>query len=358
MVASLGVRYKRRRVESDFESTSTRPDLVSKTRNPFRKSTTPTLKSNRQDGMARSVFAEQKAVVTPATTVKPVVNSVPKFCDARALKTTTLAPNTTHTGSNPSSSSSSNSHPPGTSRAVEKFPKPSAKQLRPITSYPVPPCPKEHLLLVPQLSMNRKERNRTGVAFPRPRVREDESDNSEGEWSNMAHGSGVPPKRARVDPGATNKVEPCKGQEKIVTHPSASTPDLANTTSAPPSKISTAGKTHPIETPASVQKVQDPSAKPLRPITSYPVPPCPIEHLLLVPQLSKKKKGIQTELAFTKSRGRRGEIDGSGNDSGSNSKDDKSARKVGIDRGVPNIRRKGKRKGTEFDWNKWRRTTM
>ena len=336
IVASLVTKNKRRKVESEFASTSARPDTDSKTRNPFLKSRTSTSKSNAPGSVMRSVFAEQKAAASPAATSRPgkkFVDLMPKFCDAGAPKTAsqnlslTLAPSSDNTTSKLPSDflSTSNPHLSETSRTVKKILKHTVQSLRPITSYPVPPCPIEHLLLVPQLSTKRKEGcQKTGLAFPKPGVRQDESDEDE------RGNSRKPPKRTRMDSGVPNKG---KRQEKIIASASLST-----------------SNPHP---PAHT--IQKSTAKPLRPITSYPVPPCPIEHLRLVPQLSmKKKKGIQTELPFSTSR----ERDDSGEDSESNARGDEPPKKVRIDRGATNTTKKGKQKGTGFDWNKWRRTTI
>jgi hypothetical protein len=76
----------------------------------------------------------------------------------------------------------------------------------------------------------------------------------------------------------------------------------------------------------------------------------------------KKKKGIQTELPFPRSRGHRDENDESGEDGVSNDSkgNEKPSKKVGMDRGTgaTNTGKKGKQKGTGFDWNKWRRSTI
>lgn len=326
MVTSLILKNKRRRVGSDLASTSARPDPFPKKRNPFLKSRTS--KSNGPDGVMRSVFAEQNVTpAKPARRGKDIANSMPKFCDAGALNT----------------------------KPVEKDSKPTTKQLRPITSYPVPPCPIEHIFLEPQLSMKRKKGTQTGSAFPRPRMHKDES--GEGEGCDISDGCETPPKRARMDPGVTNRGKG-KQRENAVMHPSASASE--SSTLKPPSKFPAARNSHPAETLTSVQTVQKSTTKPLRPITSYPVPPCPKEHLLLVPQLSmRRKKGIQTELTFPKLMRHEEESDDSGKDNVCNSKgNEKPSRKVGLERGATNTGKRGKQKGIGFDWNKWRRTTI
>ncbi|OAX44637.1 hypothetical protein K503DRAFT_194870 [Rhizopogon vinicolor AM-OR11-026] len=348
MVTSLAAKNKGRKVEHELASTSALPSSVSKMRNPFLKSRTSN--SNRPGSMMRSVFAEQKAAATPVAIARSgmkIAGSMPKFCDAGALKTVThnptSAPCSNTAASKPLPSklpSTSNPHPPETS--IPMVQKLSAKQLRPITSYPVPPCPIEHLLLVPQLSVKRKKGIQTGLAIPRS-THKDESD--EDEESIMGDDSEAPPKRARRDRSFTNTGKKGKRQEKAITHPitSASPPYASN--------------------PHHVQSIQKPTAKPLRPITSYPVPPCPIEHLLRVPQLSmKKKKGIQTELPFPKSREHRDDSDDGGEDGVCNNSkgNEKPPKKVGMNRGtgVTNTGKKGKQKVTGFDWNRWRRTTI
>jgi hypothetical protein len=337
MITSLAI--KNTRVKSELvANTNARPDPILKSRNPFLKSRASTSKSNGPHGVMQSVFAEQKGPVIPTATAGPgkkIVNAMPKFCDARALKIVPGSHNST--SKMLKSLPTSNPHPPETSRPIEKISKHITKPLRPITSYPVPPCPIEHLLLEPQLSMKRKKEIETGPALPRPRARKDESDEETGDASE------TPRKRTRLDHDITNTRRKGKGREGTATHASTAFPSTNNS--------------HTPETSTSVQKDQKAPAKPLRPITSYPVPPCPIEHLLLVPQLSlKKKKGIQTELAFPRSMD---ESDDSSEGKASNSKGDgKPPKKIGRYHGATNTGKKSKQKGSAFDWNKWRRTTI
>ncbi|KAG2132502.1 uncharacterized protein EDB93DRAFT_1255174 [Suillus bovinus] len=159
MVATLADKNKKRKVESAFASARVHPISVTKSKNPFAKSGGSTSKSNRSSGMVRSVFAEQRDAVTASAPVKQGLCKAepwPKFCDGgplKPLKTSTPSTSSSNTASNPVSSASGSSLLHDTSNPVKKDSKPpvKAKILRPITSYPVPPCPPEHFLLVPQI---------------------------------------------------------------------------------------------------------------------------------------------------------------------------------------------------------------
>ena len=78
-----------------------------------------------------------------------------------------------------------------------------------------------------------------------------------------------------------------------------------------------------------------------------------------MPQMPRKrKKVIQTVIVFPGPGAHEDESD-SGKDKGSDSKrDEKPLKRVEIDRGVTNTGKKGKRKSTGFDWDKWRRTSI
>ncbi|KAG2063619.1 hypothetical protein BDR04DRAFT_1085199 [Suillus decipiens] len=175
MVATLASKNKKRKVESEFASANSYPVFVSKPKNPFVKSGGSTSKSNGSGGMVRSVFAEQRDAATASTLAKrgwTKAEPWPKFCDGsplKPLKTSTPSASDNNTASNSVSqfpSASGSSHPPGILNIVQKDqmpPAPSstkAKILRPITSYPVPPCPPEHFLLVPQIYPKNWEKNK------------------------------------------------------------------------------------------------------------------------------------------------------------------------------------------------------
>ncbi|KAG2037237.1 hypothetical protein BDR03DRAFT_920297 [Suillus americanus] len=175
MVATLAGKNKKRKVESAFASASAILPSVSKSQNPFVKSGGSTSKSNMSSGMVRSVFAEQRDAAIASASVKRGWNKAepwPKFCDGgplKPLKTSTLSSSSGHIASKPlceSSSASGSSRLPGTSNPDQKDSKPptKAKILRPITSYPVPPCPPEHFLLVPQIYPKNWEKNKGGAA--------------------------------------------------------------------------------------------------------------------------------------------------------------------------------------------------
>ncbi|KAG2157089.1 hypothetical protein DEU56DRAFT_763017 [Suillus clintonianus] len=135
MLTTIFNNNKKRKTESEFASASAPLVPVSKKRNPFLKSSGSTSKSNGSGGMVRSVFAEQRDAAISSAHVKrgmTIAKPWPKFCDSGPLK--------------PSKTSTASS-----SSAVQNSPKAPAKIFRPITSYPVPPCPPEHLLLVPQI---------------------------------------------------------------------------------------------------------------------------------------------------------------------------------------------------------------
>ncbi|KAG2349919.1 hypothetical protein BDR05DRAFT_994887 [Suillus weaverae] len=171
MVATLAGKNKKRKVESEFASASSFPISVSKPRNPFVKSGGSTSKLNGSGGMVRSVFAEQRDAATASAPAKRGLSKVepwPKFCDGgplKPLKTSTASTSPSNTASNSVSkfpSASGSSLLPDTSNPVQKDSKPPAKAkiFRPITSYPVPPCPPEHLLLVPQIYPKNWEKNK------------------------------------------------------------------------------------------------------------------------------------------------------------------------------------------------------
>ncbi|KAG1731890.1 hypothetical protein EDB19DRAFT_1309544 [Suillus lakei] len=174
MVSTLAGKNKKRKVESEFASAKSHPSSVSvsKSKNPFVKTGGSTSKSNGPCGMVRSVFAEQRDAAPSSAPAKRGWSKAepwPKFCDSGPLK-----PLKTSTPSSSSGAASkmlstfptaSSSRLPDTSNSAEKDPKPPAKAkiLRPITSYPVPPCPPEHFLLVPQIyPKNWKEKQVAG----------------------------------------------------------------------------------------------------------------------------------------------------------------------------------------------------
>ncbi|KAG1756797.1 uncharacterized protein EDB91DRAFT_1342423 [Suillus paluster] len=236
MVTSLTVKNKRRKVESEFTSTSARPSSVPKSRNPFLKSRASTSKLNGTGGMVRSVFAEQRDAATPPTTARQGKSNAapwPKFCDAGPLKTATppikSTSNLNNTASQSSSKfpSSSNSRPPDISKPVEKTAKPPAKIMRPITWYPVPPCPPEHFLLVPQLPRKRPMvATRIVPEFPKSTVDVDGSDDiievegigsireDDTKKDNNTKGDERPLKKAGMARGGTNTGKKSKGKGK------------------------------------------------------------------------------------------------------------------------------------------------
>lgn len=193
MVATLANKHKKRKVESDFASASSFITLsvskpkpknpfasafipsVSKPKpkpkNPFVKSGGSTSKPTRSGEMVRSVFAEQRDAAASSASVKRgwiKAEPWPKFCDGGPLKPSTTSTPSSSSGSkllSKSSSASGSSRLPGSSNLNQEEPKApaKAKTLRPITSYPVPPCPPEHLLLVPQIYPKNWEKNK-GVA--------------------------------------------------------------------------------------------------------------------------------------------------------------------------------------------------
>lgn len=168
MVTTLADKNKKRKVESAFASASTFPISVSRSKNPFVKSAGSTSRSNGSGGMVRSVFAEQRDAATASAPVKRdwcKADPWPKFCDGGPLKPLKISMSSTslnNTTSNPVSSASGSSLLAGTSNPAQKNSKPpaEAKILRPITSYPVPPCPPEHFLLVPQIYPKNWEKNK------------------------------------------------------------------------------------------------------------------------------------------------------------------------------------------------------
>ncbi|KAG1772663.1 hypothetical protein EDD22DRAFT_859589 [Suillus occidentalis] len=171
MVATLADKHKKRKVESDFTSASSFPISVSKPKNPFVKSRGSTSKPNGSGNMVRSVFAEQRDAAASSASVKRgwiKAEPWPKFCDGGPLKPLTTSTPSSSSGSkllSKSSSASGSSRLPGSSDLIQEEPKAPAKAkiLRPITSYPVPPCPPEHLLLVPQIYPKNWEKSK-GVA--------------------------------------------------------------------------------------------------------------------------------------------------------------------------------------------------
>ncbi|KAG0707777.1 hypothetical protein DFH29DRAFT_994792 [Suillus ampliporus] len=235
MVTSLAVKNKKRKVESEFASASAPPASIPKSRNPFIKPRTSTSKSNGTGSMVRSVFAEQRDAATPPGTArqgKSTVDPWPKFCDARPLKTATppikSTLNSDASASKPSSKfpSASNSRPPDTSTPVQKTAKPPTKIMRPITSYPVPPCPPEHFLLVPQLPKKRKKAAQTVLEFPKSTVdvdgRDDIVEINEGDFNGEDDTKNDddtkrderPPKKAGMGSGGANTEKKGKRKEK------------------------------------------------------------------------------------------------------------------------------------------------
>ncbi|KAG1772644.1 hypothetical protein EDD22DRAFT_376226 [Suillus occidentalis] len=234
MVATLANKHKKRKVESDFASASSLPPSVSKPKkkNPFVKYGGLTSKSNSE--MVRSMFTEQRDAAASSATVKRGLIKAepwPKFCDGGPLKplTTTSKPSSS-SGSkllSESSSASSSSRLPGSFNLIQEEPKAPAKAniLRPITSYPVPPCPPEHLLLVSQIYPKNWEKNK-GVAravlepFPDSTAPMDGSDDIiEVEGIGSIHDddpkrNGRPLKKTGRDHGGTNNSTAKKGKGK------------------------------------------------------------------------------------------------------------------------------------------------
>ncbi|KIK40515.1 hypothetical protein CY34DRAFT_807137, partial [Suillus luteus UH-Slu-Lm8-n1] len=189
MVTTLANKHKKRKVESEFASASSFTLSVSKPKkknpfasasslqpsvpkpkpkNPFVKSGGSTAKPNGSGDMVRSVFAEQRDAAASSASVKRGLIKAepwPKFCDGGPLKPLTTSKPSSSSGSkllSESSSASSSSRLPGSSNLIQEEPKAPAKAkiLRPITSYPVPPCPPEHLSLVPQIYPQNWEKNK------------------------------------------------------------------------------------------------------------------------------------------------------------------------------------------------------
>ncbi|KIK38678.1 hypothetical protein CY34DRAFT_809116, partial [Suillus luteus UH-Slu-Lm8-n1] len=174
MVATLANKHQKRKVESNFASASSFSVSVSKPKkkNPFVKSGSSPAKPNGSGDMVRSVFAEQRDAAASSAPVGKrgwiKAEPWPKFCDGGPFKPLTTPKPSSSSGSkllSGSSSASSSSQLPGSSNLIQEEPKAPAKAkiLRPITSYPVPPCPPEHLLLVPQIYPKNWEKNK-GVA--------------------------------------------------------------------------------------------------------------------------------------------------------------------------------------------------
>jgi hypothetical protein len=238
MVATLAGKNKKRKVENEFASANSFPISVSKSKNPFVKFGGSTSKSNGLGGMERSVFAEQREAATLSAPVKRgwiKAEPWPKFCGAGPLKlkpSTTSMPSSSsgHAASKPLSeslSASGSSRLPGISNPDQKDSKPliKAKILRPITSYPVPPCPPEHFQLVPQIYPKNWEKNKGTAAhavfepFPDSTTPMDGSDDIvEVEGIGPIHdddlkGNGRPQKKAGRDGGCASSTTK-KGKQK------------------------------------------------------------------------------------------------------------------------------------------------